>query len=132
MTHENPYRAPESAVSAKAFVAPKRWNMMLLLTIALQLLVTAIYATTLISQLRRGEISPLTGVTAASASAFLAIGGVLQLLNSRFALHVFFLSTVLGALAYLHWRPPFVLTGLLISACAWVLSLVTRRITAKA
>ncbi len=132
MKEENPYQPPAAGMEGKPATVPKRWSIMILSAIALQLLIAALYATTVVSRFRYGEISGLICLAILFASVLLALGGLLHHFGSRMAAHAFLLATVLGALGYLQWRPPFVLTGLVISTCAWLLSLATRQISAKA
>jgi hypothetical protein len=131
MTEENPYQTPTAGTEGKPPKVPKRWSVIILSAISFQLLIAALYATTLISRFRHGEISGLTCLMIALASVFLASGGLLHYFGSRMAGHAFLLATVLGALGYLQWRPPFVFTGLVISTCAWLLSLATRKVNTK-
>ena len=132
MTDENPYQAPAAGMEVKQPTVPKRWSIMILSAITLQLLIAALYATTVVSRFRHGEISGLICLAILFASVFLGLGGLLHHFGSRMAAHAFLLATVMGALGYMQWRPPFVLTGLVISTCAWLMSLATRQINTNA
>jgi hypothetical protein len=127
MSHENPYKAPMSATQASAPLPPGRWSIMLLSLIAFQTLVTILYATTMVSHLRHGEISLFTFAVSALASTLLAIGGFMYIYKSRYATYLFLSSALFAALTYLHWRPAFVFTGLIISVCACLVSIITQK-----
>lgn len=126
MAVENPYQPPASGIDAPAR-PPARWRVILIALVAFQTLVAAAYATTLLSHWRHGEISAITFLASASASALLVVGVLVYRQSVRYARYFFFASTLMAALAFLQWRPPFVLSGLLIAFCATLVSAVAGR-----
>jgi hypothetical protein len=126
MTQENPYQAPASTTTVPTR-APRRWITIVLCLVAFQTLVALAYAPTTFTKLRFGEISVITALAWASASGLLATGSITQLFSARLSTYMLFLAALLAALTYLHWRPPFVLTGLLVAVCAALVSSVSAR-----
>lgn len=104
---------------------------MLFLAIAFQTLVFALYASTMLSHLRRGEISPLTFGEASIASVLLLLGGLMYWHKSVYAAPLFFASALCSALAYFQWPTPFLLTGAVVAVCGGLVSVVVRRRVAK-
>ena len=104
---------------------------MLFLAIAFQTLVFALYASTMFSHLRRGAISPLTFGEASIASVLLLLGGLMYSRTSRYAAPLFFASALCAAAAYFQWRIPFLVTGVVITVCGGLVSVVVRRRLAK-
>ncbi|HET6782223.1 MAG TPA: hypothetical protein VFH12_00145 [Pseudoxanthomonas sp.] len=131
MNQENPYEPPVSVVDPAAGTPPGRWKVMLLLVIAFQTLVVALYASTMFSHIRRGEISPLTFGVASIASVLLLLGGLMYSRKSRYAAPLFFISALCAAVAYFQWRVPFLVTGFVIAVCAGLVSVVAQRRPAK-
>ena len=131
VNHENPYEAPVSELEPCADTPPRRWGVVLLSLVAFQTLISVIYATTLVSHFRHGEISALTFLASALASVLLVAGGLMYLSKRRYAAHLFFASALFAACAYLQWHPTFLLTGLGISVCAGLVSVVVQRRLAK-
>lgn len=126
MTQENPYQAPASTTTV-ATRAPRRWVAIVLCLVAFQTLVALAYASTAFSQLRSGEISPITALAWASATGMLVTGSIAQLFSARLSSYLLFLAALLAGLTYLQWRPPFVLTGLLVAVCAALVSSASAR-----
>jgi hypothetical protein len=128
---ENPYQAPASVVEEGAYSAPRRWGVMLLSLVALQILLAAIYLPTAFSRLQRGEIG-LPVFSGVVLSCFLlSIGGFTFMRSARVAACCFFASAMSGAIAYSQWRPTFVFTGVMIAICAGLVSVVAMRRLAK-
>jgi fatty acid desaturase len=128
MTQENPYQAPTSTTAIETR-APRRWTVIVIFLVAFQTLVALAYASTTLSQWRSGEISPLVALAWASASGLLVTGSITQLFSPRLSSYMLFLAALLSGLAFAHWRPPFVLTGLLVAVCAALVSSVSARTT---
>lgn len=105
---------------------------MLLSLIAFQTLLAVIYASTMFSQLKLGEISGLTFLASALASVLLVVGGLLYVFRIRYASYLFFASAFFAAFVYWQWRPTFVFTGLAISVCAGLVSIAFQRRFASA
>lgn len=127
VNQENPYQAPVSAAEPHADKPPRRWGVVLLSLIAFQTLLAMIYASTMLSHLRHGEISALTLLASVLASVLLAVGGLLYVVKIRYAAYLFFVSALLSALVYWRWHPTFVFTGLAISVCAGLVSVAFQR-----
>jgi hypothetical protein len=127
MKPENPYQPPTSSVDAQPGGPPGRWRTIVILLVAFHTLLAAAYATTLLGHWRHGEISAVTFLASASASVLLLIGALVYRGSVRYAQHFFSASTLMAVLAFLQWRPPFVLSGLLIAFCATLVSAVARR-----
>ena len=126
MSQDNPYQPPAAALSSGSAL-PRRWAVMVSALVVLQLLIAALYTSTAISHLRRGEISPITFLVATLAAAFLAAGCLSYLRKWRYSPQIFGASALFSALTALQWRPPFVLTGLAIAVCAALVSVVATR-----
>ena len=126
MTQDNPYQAPASSLSSGA-VLPRRWAVIVSTLVVLQLLLAALYASTAFSHLRQGEISPITFLAAVLATVLLAVGVLSYVRKWRYSPYVFGAAALFSGLAALQWRPPFLLTGLAISICAALVSVVATR-----
>jgi hypothetical protein len=127
MSMENPYQAPASPSALDVGRAPRRWSVVVIGLVALQTLVAALYVSTALGQLRRGETSAVVFLAWASASVLLALGAPVLLRNPRLAAYLFFASAASSGLACLQWRPTFVFTGLLIALCAGLVGFVSAR-----
>ncbi len=104
---------------------------MLLSLVAFQTMIAAVYATTLISHFRHGEINALTFLASVLASVLLLVGGLMYAKKNLYSAHLFFASALCAAFAYLQWHPTFLLTGLGISICAGLVAVVAQRRLAK-
>jgi len=130
MTEENPYQAPESL--SVATPADRRWRIAMLPFVCIQALLAALYAPIAFEKFRNGEISAIEFLPWLSANVTLVIGGLRLLRTPRKASYLFAISSLLAVVAYLQWRPRFVLTGLVIALFAGLISLVSSYRLAKA
>lgn len=125
MDDRNPYTPPTSAPAPDAQKQPLKLAEYLLLGFALlQVLFALRYAGLVLELVRTGALNVLYLLNYALSVALLALGAALTLARSRWVIYGYALAAVFSILAIFPLRPPFAITGVIVSLGGCVISLI--------
>ena len=109
----------------------RRW-LLTLSAVGLQCLFALMSLPAVLRIVRDGDVSVAHLAIAIVAQSLIFIGGLLLFVGHRSAAFAFVASSVLAAALAISWRPPMLLTGIVIaSICAWLSPRILRRETAQ-
>ncbi len=125
MDQNNPYQPIDSTVAIPDAKLLGTWQICALVLISLQTGLFALSSSSLLQNLRAGEVGLFTFFFSFLAIFFLVLGGIALFYKSRFAIYVLAMSAVIGVPVMLQSSSPLAITGTGIAFIATLISIRT-------